>query len=516
MPPAPIPTPDIDIEEGIYKAFASFGKEQQIKIADFLNRLNLEELLRKKYRKIRCSYESLLKLILFKELKGIRFQTQLERYLKSKKEERLKLRFKEIPNQRTVSYFVNHILDSETKRLINLIVKKIQEISEKFGIIFDIEPIKVEKAKKKVSKENFNVKKSKKTREVCKFLKRRLSPFVNLNMGINARYKKNNFLDLLMHLGITDDFAENGSHTLKFQRSDVPDADTLLYHLKRYSSVDQILRMFNLLSEITFEQARKQNLFPRKVDIAIDLTDWFFYGDPNAPMVVEKKPERGTTHCYRFATVNIVEAENRFTLLALPVGPFDRKKDILRKLLSYAFGRVKIRKLYIDRGFFSAECINLVNEFRVKYLMPATQISTIRDVMRFMPTPSIVKDFQMGLARFNLIIVTNEKGVKLAFATNEDYDESDLGLSQRLLDLYGKRWGIETSYRVKKHSFRPQTTSKNYFIRLFYFLWSCLLYNLWILADILIAFFLTGRKQRKRLIASKLFGTVLYSVDLGG
>jgi putative transposase len=315
---------------------------------------------------------------------------------------------------------------------------------------------------------------------------------------------------------MTRDFAENGSHDSKELGNKVPDADTLLYHLKKYPNVDQILKMFNLLSEITFEQARKQNLFPRKVDLAIDFTDWFFYGDPNAPMVVGKKPERGTSYCYRFATVSVVEAENRFTLLALPVGPFDRKEDVLRKLLSYALTKVKVRKLYVDRGFFSVECIKVFNDFRVKYLMPATLISTVKNAMEFMPAPSVVKDFQMGVGRFNLVIVASESGEKLAFATNEDYDENDLGLSERLLRLYGKRWGIETSYRVKKHSYRPQTTSKNYFVRLFYFLWSCLLYNLWILADILICLFLLGRKQKKRLITSKLFGTVLYSIDPGG
>lgn len=75
--------------------------------------------------------------------------------------------------------------------------------------------------------------------------------------------------------------------------------------------------------------------------------------------------------------------------------------------------------------------------------------------------------------------------VKRAFATNEEYNENDVNLAERLFDLYGRRWGVETSYRVKKHSYLPKTTSKNYLIRLFYFMFSALLYNLWILADIL-------------------------------
>ncbi|MEF8849132.1 MAG: hypothetical protein V5A68_08395, partial [Candidatus Thermoplasmatota archaeon] len=66
---------------------------------------------------------------------------------------------------------------------------------------------------------------------------------------------------------------------------------------------------------------------------------------------------------------------------------------------------------------------------------------------------------------------------------------------------YGKRWGIETSYRVKKHSYLPQTTSKNYQIRLFYFLFSVLLYNLWI--------GIYGSVDKDHLITSKLFAAKL-------
>jgi putative transposase len=121
---------------------------------------------------------------------------------------------------------------------------------------------------------------------------------------------------------------------------------------------------------------------------------------------------------------------------------------------------------------------------------------------------------------FNLVIVededTNGMMVKRAFATNEQFEENDVNLTSRLFLLYGKRWGIETSYRVKKHSYLPKTTSKNYLIRLFYFMFSVLLYNLWILADILIWLAMFGEIKEDHLITSKYFGTVLYTIDPGG
>jgi len=265
--------------------------------------------------------------------------------------------------------------------------------------------------------------------------------------------------------------------------------------------------------------ARKANTFDiqKRYDVAIDFTEWYFYGDRSALMVVGKEPDRGASKCYKFATINIVEAGKRFTLLALPVGPFDTKEKILSRLLSYAQQRIKIKRVYIDRGFFDSNAIKVFQRFHLKYLMPATKISTVKNAIDIMPAPSVITDFEMKDITFNLVIVEDEledgKKVKRAFATNEEYSENDVNLAERLFDLYGKRWGIETSYRVKKHSYLPKTTSKNYLIRLFYFMFSVLLYNLWILADILIWLALFGFVKAGHLVTSKLFGTILYTID---
>ena len=43
------------------------------------------------------------------------------------------------------------------------------------------------------------------------------------------------------------------------------------------------------------------------------------------------------------------------------------------------------------------------------------------------------------LAYFNLVIVEDENGIERAFATNEDLDENEVELAERLFNLYGKR-----------------------------------------------------------------------------
>jgi len=157
------------------------------------------------------------------------------------------------------------------------------------------------------------------------------------------------------------------------------------------------------------------------------------------------------------------------------------------------------------------------------FLFPSIPLFSAKEtifIMEITPAPCVIKDFEMKDITFNLVIVEEKDNngiiVKRAFATNEVYNENDVNLTKRLFFLYGKRWGIESSYRVKKHSYLPKTTSKNYFIRLFYFMFSVLLYNLWILADILIWLALVGVVKEDHLLTSKYFGTVLYMIDPGG
>jgi len=502
------------IEQEIYNTFERCKQEKEITIADYLNRLHLT-CFEDDYRSIKFPYESLFKLLIFQKLKGIKFQIQLERYLRHHKQELYKLNMTTVPNQRTISYFLNNILDDETRQLIDFIAMKIEEISNKFGILLDTNIIQPRQPKKQAERTIYH-NKNLKTKEISALFKKRFSSVIELNTKRNSIYQKNDLIDLIFHMCNTNDFAENGSRTFKLQRAKTPNGDTLLYHLKDYQDIDQMKRMFMSMFEMIWETARKANQFQRIVDCSIDYTGWHFYGDRNAPMVTEGKPDRGTTHYYKFATITITERNQRFTLLAIPVGPFDNKQEILRTLIEYALQRVKIRRLYVDRGFFDSESLGLFKYYHLKFLMPCTANERIKKILEVVPSPTVIKDYEMKNILFNVIVVNDEEGTKRAFATNIDFNENDVGLAERLFNLYSKRWGIETSYRVKKHSFRPKTTSMNYFIRLFYFMFSVLLYNLWLLADILVCLAVLGVFNGDHIITSKYFCSILVLVDPRG
>ena len=48
------------------------------------------------------------------------------------------------------------------------------------------------------------------------------------------------------------------------------------------------------------------------------------------------------------------------------------------------------------------------------------------------------------------------------------------------------RWGIETGY-IGIEQFRARTTSRNHSLRLLYFYYSLILYNAWLLANLMLA-----------------------------
>jgi putative transposase len=330
---------------------------------------------------------------------------------------------------------------------------------------------------------------TKELRKLCKLIKKAIYPFLDFNLHYTAKYDTKKFLDLLTHVAMNHDFTHNGSQTFRFvMKENTPASNTLLYHVRKFD-VEELRDAFRKAFEEIFKIAKKHNVFKKKkLDVAIDLHDWLYYGNKNDFMVCETKPQKGTSHCFRFATINIVENGKRFTLLALPMHAFDNKHDVLNELLSYAKSKINIRNVYVDRGFFNVKCIEILEKQRVKWLMPAVRNRAIKKLMKEYDSPTVL-NYTMGRknfdqVKFKLVIVNDQDDVKRVFATNLRVTKDNAKI---LFQEYGKRWGIETSYRVKQ-DFKARTTSKKYVVSFFYFMFSACLYNLWILANILVGF----------------------------
>jgi len=84
---------------------------------------------------------------------------------------------------------------------------------------------------------------------------------------------------------------------------------------------------------------------------------------------------------------------------------------------------------------------------------------------------------------FILYIIQTKKH-DFSFYTNINVNENENNVIE-LAELYRKRWGIENGYQERKINIREKTHSSHMVIRYFLYLFSILIYNLWILINII-------------------------------
>lgn len=337
-----------------------------------------------------------------------------------------------------------------------------------------------------------------------------IKPHIKFKTHHNCRYSQNDFLKLLTYAGINHDFAEGTSRYFNLaSRRGCPDADTVLYHLKKFDEQELMVKFESIIDEILI-LAKDKGVLNSKVDIAIDTTEDLYYGDKTDPMVVGTKPQKGTSRAYRYATLTIVEPGRRFTVKVIPMDKATPKADVVFQLLQYAKERIKIGTVFLDRGFYSTDVILALNSMGIPFVMPAVLNDRVKRLMRGREAPKIIP-MQIGNKRkasANLVIAMGREMEKRGYITNFDVDRKR---TRQIVHLYSKRWGIETSYRVKKE-FRAKTTSKNYVIRLFYFLYSVCLYNLWQVVNIAIKTIMEWAMDKKSQVSAKVFGRGLFLI----
>ena len=518
------------LELELNKIFESLDTTSCIKVSFILSKLDLS-FLAKQIDRFELLYqtESLLKLYLWKRITGIKYHSKVLQHFNKNQDEALNLSFTKdnnninIPKKRTLNEFLYTKVSKEIREFLDTITQKIIAIATNKGIILDLNIVKTE-----IKKHNKKVEERKKLREATKLVKKLIYPQIDIKIKENGKFTTKDLLDVLVHVAYSHDFCNNGSNTFKelYPDAKTPSGDTLLYHFGKLKARDQVEETFKRIFDVIFKFSKKNYklLNSRKVNIAYDIHKIPYYGNKNDPFVTEGKHGRGTTHFYQFLTCSIVVAGKRFTLDALPVHKFDTIEQLIDKSLKRVKKKVRIDQAYFDRGFDKPKIINVIKSHKIKFIMPKIRNPLVKTWMRKSEEckARVIEDFEIGRgedkAVVNLILVDDEQEIKRAFITNFHIPPQ---LAHYLYSWYSKRWGIETGYRQLDHDFKAKTTSKNYCIRLFYFLFSMCLYNLWVLVNICVCMAIYGRLCNKPVITSKLFAVVLYKakidyIDPGG
>jgi IS4 transposase len=156
-----------------------------------------------------------------------------------------------------------------------------------------------------------------------------------------------------------------------------------------------------------------------------------------------------------------------------------------------------------------------LDEMRVLYTIPAPKNQRIkREIARMRDEVKVIKEFvrhgpvadgrTMQPAHTNLILLpsTKDPEATVAFTTNQDVQSVQEAKGQVM--RYSRRWGIENSYKTIK-DFLAWTTSKEFVVRFFYFGFAVLLYNMWLLVDLLVQLSLDVEHRYQPRVTAKRF-----------
>ena len=315
----------------------------------------------------------------------------------------------------------------------------------------------------------------------------------------NASYEDTQVFELQTFMGMVGCGSAQGAARFQFRRGEEygPHGDTHLRAVKQFDPTE-LVEGFDQASDRLLSAIAEEASFRRPVTVAIDITTVPYYGDVEGmPMVsgIGGEEERA----FKFATLSIV-GENVPLILAIePVressawdnNQSNRVHRVVRRLVTRAKDHVPIETVLCDREFDSMRVYQTLSNLDVNYLIPKRISSPEREAIDAMEadeqdtaveTASVDVEAGSHSMRFLYVPSTNGDGTAV-FATNLPVGP---GQAESFCRRYSRRWQIENEYKSIKNDFLAKTSSKDYRVRLFYFVFAVLLYNIWRLTDFLL------------------------------
>lgn len=131
-------------------------------------------------------------------------------------------------------------------------------------------------------------------------------------VGRNSPYQLNDFFHVLMDAVEHEDFTNNTC-----VRLGGPTGETVFSRLQGADFEKIKTAFYSVLKQVY--SALKRLLRNRRVALAFDITDEPFYGKISGIWIHAEQPVRGSTGCFKFITVSVVDRENKLILGSLPV-----------------------------------------------------------------------------------------------------------------------------------------------------------------------------------------------------
>jgi putative transposase len=277
---------------------------------------------------------------------------------------------------------------------------------------------------------------------------------------------------ILLRAASTCSTIEHTAETL----DDAPDGGTIRYHLKKCTDMAAMERALNAAL-----QARVPGKLTASAQrLAIDLNLQPYYGKPTeeeAPYIYRSQAHAGTCSFYAYATCYVIRKGKRVTLALTPVRRDDLMVGIVTRLLDRVvrFG-IRLKCLYLDRGFFSVPVIRWLQALDVPVLMPVIVRGKQGGTRQLLQAAGSYKTrYTMtsrayGEVTFDGWVVCGYHNGRHGKHGRQScayvVHRVTLGLRAVYHD-YRRRFGIESTYRLK-NTCRIKTAMKNPVVRLLF------------------------------------------------
>ncbi len=265
-------------------------------------------------------------------------------------------------------------------------------------------------------------------------------------------------------------------------------SNTIRYHLSKLKDFSQTEKEANQALKNQIPKGTKK----KKQSMAIDFNLIPYYGEPNEdekPYICRSQAKQGTCSFYGYATLYLMKKGKRVTLALRGIRFLETKVAILTYLLAELSSLgIKVKKLLLDREFFSVAVIRWLKALGIPFIMPAIRRGKKGGIKQFLKgrksykTTYTMSDKLGESVTFDLWITChylkgkrNKKGV-----TYQVYVVYKVKTSlNHLPTVYRQRFGIESSYRIKNIA-RIRSTTKKPILRFLFVAISFILINIWV------------------------------------
>jgi hypothetical protein len=321
---------------------------------------------------------------------------------------------------------------------------------------------------------------------------------------------------------LTDTAANQGSRLFDDEttrENGGPAGDTHLHYIKQLEAMEIASMVHGAIAEM-MDAAKRYYSLDRHLDVAIDVTYVAYYGDRDEFQMASGAPSnKSYSWCYKMATISIVGEEVKFTLGMRPLRGHIPRRVLVEQLLEIASEHASIGTVYADAAFDSIGVMHTIEDAGFSYLIRKSSDDRVERFVQGMEHDVAVKqthEMEKTVAGETLTVTPTLVGVPadrkeeeetVTFVTNlavNGATEKARGRTRRVMRRYARRWGIENSYKSIK-DFLAWTTSRNTAVRVFYFGFAVILYDMWLLVDLLIQVNLDIDHRLKPRVSARTF-----------